>query len=385
MTPGARVAAAIDILDDILSGRPAEQCLTNWARRSRFAGSKDRAAIRDHVFDALRCKRSFAAQGGAMTGRGLMIGAQRAGGLDPSELFTGDGHAPAPLGADDPQGRDPRPGAEALDLPDWLWPRMAAQYGDGLAPIGTALQHRAPVHLRVNLRKGDLAVAQAALAGEGIITEPHPASASALEVTEGARRLRQSRAYQDGLVELQDAASQAVVDSLPLTDGMQVLDLCAGGGGKSLAMAARARLTLSAHDKFPQRMRDLPERARRAGVKVEILKPGALRGGYDLVLCDVPCSGSGAWRRNPEGKWLLDDDALQDLTGVQAGILDDATRLVRPGGVLVYVTCSLLRDENDAQVDAFLARHPGWQAGHRQSWVPGAGTDGFYCAHLTRA
>ena len=152
MTPAARVQAAIDILDDILAGTPAEKALTGWARRSRFAGSKDRAAIRDHVFDALRRKRSYAAWGGAETGRGLMLGAVRAKGDDPAELFTGQGHAPLPV---QPQetGRPPRSDAERLDIPDWLWPILVRSLGEESEAAAMALQRRAPVHLRVNLRK----------------------------------------------------------------------------------------------------------------------------------------------------------------------------------------------------------------------------------------
>ena len=384
MTPGARVAAAIEILDEILGGRPAEQSLTNWSRRSRFAGSKDRAAVRDHVFEALRCKRSFAALGGAMTGRGLMIGALRAAGSDEAELFSGIGHAPAPIGPEDPPRRDPKNGPEALDLPDWLWPRLHDTYGDRLTLIAHSLQTRAPVHLRVNLRKAGLEQARDLLAEDGIETVSHPAAATALEVIQGNRRLRQSRAYQTGVVELQDAASQAVVETLPLADGQRVLDFCAGGGGKALAMAARADLDLWVHDKHVRRMNDLPERARRADARISLAKPNEISGPFDLVLCDVPCSGSGAWRRNPEGKWLINQNALDQLIDVQTSILDEVTAFVSAKGTLAYATCSLLPEENQLQTNAFLDRFPAWTKSFEFSWTPENGTDGFYCAHLTR-
>jgi 16S rRNA (cytosine967-C5)-methyltransferase len=388
MTPAARIAAAIAILDEVLAGEAAEKALTGWARRSRFAGSGDRAALRDHVFDALRCRRSFAALGGAATGRGLMLGALRAAGTDPDTLFTGQGHAPPPLTTDERAGGHvPADPAERLDVPDWLWPKFRDDPGADAEAVAAALQTRAPVHLRANLLKTDRETVQRQLADEGIACRPHPAADTALEVTEGARRIRQSAAYTDGLVELQDAASQAVAAALPLRDGMRVLDYCAGGGGKALAMAARARLSIWAHDAAPGRMRDLPARAQRAGAAITCVDGDGMAQAapFDLVLCDVPCSGSGAWRRAPEAKWRLTPARLAELGDIQALILESASGLVAAGGVLAYATCSLFGDENDGQIDRFLARTPGWTSVHRQRWTPVGGTDGFFLALLTRA
>lgn len=377
MTPGARVAAAIAVLDRVLAGEAAEKALVNWARGNRYAGSGDRAAVRDHVFDALRRLRSCAARGGGMTGRGVMLGLIRAQGGDPDALFTGAGHAPAPV---EPQ-EAPRPmtPAEALDCPDWLEPPLRASLGDGFVPVLQAMQTRASVFLRVNLRRGGVAAAQAALAAEGIGTRPHPLAATALEVVEGARKVGASAPYQDGRVELQDAASQAVVEALPLADGMRVLDACAGGGGKTLAMGALARLDLTAQDADPRRMADLPARAARAGVRVRLA--GAAAGGlYDLVLADAPCSGSGAWRRQPEARWRLDAARLAALTQVQDRVLDAAAQRVGPGGWLAYATCSLLDDENAARVAAFLARDRRFTLERSLRFTPLDGGDGFFLA-----
>jgi len=389
MTPAARIAAAIEILDRYLAGAPVEQVLTTWARGNRFAGSGDRAAIRDHVFDALRCRRSFAALGGGETGRGLMIGAVRAAGGSPEDLFTGKGHAPPPLSVDEKAEAPAYPdlgGTVALDCPDWLAAPLRESLGPDFERVMQALRHRAPLFLRVNLRKTDPVAAQAALRREGIETRPHPGARTALEVTSGPRKVARSEAFAQGLVEVQDVASQAVIDMLPLKPGQTVLDLCAGGGGKTLAMAGRAEARFFAHDAAGERMRDLPARAARAGVAVTILTDTAPdhAGPFDLVLCDVPCSGSGAWRRQPEGKWRLTPQMLADLLKTQAGILDRAAPLVRPGGTLAYVTCSLLKAENGAQVDGFLSRHPGWQIAVRRQLVPGDGGDGFFVAVLTR-
>lgn len=387
MTPAARVQAAIVVLDDVLGGAPVEQVLTGWARRSRFAGSGDRAGVRDHVFDALRRRRSLAALGGAETGRGLMLGLCRSEGRDPAEIFTGIGHAPAILDpAEAAAGRLPSHPAELLDLPDWLWPAFADSLGADAAAAAAALQSRAPVHLRVNLGKTDRDGAIAALRSDGVSCLPHPAAATALLVTAGARLIRHSAAYLSGRVELQDGASQAAVAALPLRDGMRVLDYCAGGGGKTLAMAPRARLALHAHDAAPARMRDLAARAARAGARVTLLDGAELaaQAPFDLVLCDVPCSGSGAWRRSPEAKWRLTPARLAELHAIQAGILGQAADLVADGGWLAYATCSLLASENARQIDAWLRDRPEWTSPARFAWRVQDGTDGFFLALLTR-
>jgi 16S rRNA (cytosine967-C5)-methyltransferase len=244
------------------------------------------------------------------------------------------------------------------------------------------MRTRAPVFLRVNLRKADPAAAIAALAAEGITAAPHPLATTALEVTANARKVQTSSPYLQGVVELQDAASQAVGEVLPLTDGMVVLDLCAGGGGKSLAMGARADLRLFAHDVQPRRMADLPERARRAGIEVLLTDRPEAAAPYDLVLVDAPCSGSGSWRRDPEGKWALTADRLAALVQVQATILRQAAGLVRSGGWVGYATCSLLSVENGDQVAGFLAAHPGWRLAEERRLTPLDGGDGFYMALL---
>ena len=389
MTPAARIAAAIDVLDEVLAGRPAEQVLTNWGRSHRFAGSGDRAAIRDHVFGALRCRRSLSWLGGAETGRGMMIGALRRDGVDPATMFTGDRFAPAPLteGELAEQAIEDAPRAVRLDCPDWLLPEFDASLGSKADAVLQALRTRAPVFLRVNIRKTSVPEAIADLRSTGIEVAVHPLANTALEVTANPRRVQSSAAYADGRVELQDAASQSVTTSIPLRKGMKVLDFCAGGGGKTLALAAREEIAVTAHDIDRQRMRDLPARAARAGVDVTIagdateLQPG----GYDLVLCDAPCSGSGAWRRSPEAKWQLTRERLNDLVRLQSEILDTAHTLVAGGGVLAYVTCSLLHQENADQVDAFLARHPAWAKTDTRELTPLDGGDGFYLALLQRA
>lgn len=385
MIPAARVQASIEILDDILAGAPVEKALTGWARRSRFAGSKDRAAVRDHVFEALRCKRSFSALGGSSTGRGLMIGSIRATGGAPEALFTGERFAPEPITSADTL-RAFNSDAEKYDIPEWLWPRFQNSLGDQAVAAAQVLQSRAPVHLRANLAKTDRTGAIAALHTEGISAEVHPACETALEVTEGARKIAQSRAYADGLVELQDAASQAVVAALELKPGLRVLDFCAGGGGKALALAAHSGVEVFAHDVNSGRMRDLPARAKRAGVQVTCLQPDEVgqQAPFDIVLTDAPCSGSGSWRRAPAGKWALSEEGLRALNVLQFDILKSAAPLVGPKGTLAYATCSMLDDENGNIVDAYLKANSDWIESFRKSWLVTHGVDGFFSAHLTR-
>ena len=386
MTPAARVAAAAEILDEILSGRSAEKSLTNWARRHRFAGSGDRAAIRDHVFDALRCRRSFGWLGQGESGRALMIGALRANGTDPSVVFTGEGYAPealSPVEACAPRPLSDAPPAVQLDCPDWLWPRFEADLGTEAQSVLSLQRSRAPIFLRVNAGKSTIEEAQGRLLSDDIGTERHALSETALLVTRNPRRVHQSRAYLSGLVELQDAASQAVIDRLAgHAAGKSVLDYCAGGGGKSLALVAAGAGDVTAHDAFPRRMSDIPERARRAGARIAVAT--APEGTFDLVLSDVPCSGSGAWRRQPEAKWALTAGTLSDLNRTQDAILAKAALHVAPEGVLAYVTCSLFSAENEDRIAAFLTSQPDWQEIDSVRFSPIEGGDGFFLSLCRR-
>ncbi|WP_299675304.1 RsmB/NOP family class I SAM-dependent RNA methyltransferase [uncultured Roseobacter sp.] len=384
MTPGARVAAAMEILDVITTGRPAEQALTQWARRSRFAGSKDRSAIRDHVFDALRRWRSAAAAGGGQNGRAVMLGLLREDGLDPAEFFTGDGHAPPPL--TDEELRVPlsdKSTGVSWNLPDWILPEFTGSLGAEAQKTAQLLQSRASVTLRVNTARSTRAATQKALAAAGIATTPNPLCDTALTVTEGARRVKASDPFKAGWIEFQDAASQAVVALLP--GGARCLDYCAGGGGKALAMAADGR-TVFAHDVDPARMKDLPGRAERAGATIAQLETAALQSHapFDVVLCDAPCSGSGSWRRAPHGKWTLSPGQLKNLTRIQDEILAEAAHLVSPEGALVYATCSVLKRENEDRIETFLARHPDWSCRLQRRFDVQQHGDGFFTAHLTR-
>jgi 16S rRNA (cytosine967-C5)-methyltransferase len=389
MTPAARYTAGIEILDMILAGGAAEKVLTNWARRNRFAGSGDRAAIRDLVFDVLRKQRSCTAAGGSDTGRGLVLGHLRLSGDDPDEVFTAQGYAP-PKPTDEERGfkfnPENWPRSVQLDYPDWLEPDLQASLGDDLAPIMLLLRDRAGVFLRVNPAKSDMEGSVRALAADNIIAKPHPLASNALEVLENPRRIASSQAFQKGMVELQDAASQAIVAAMPVPESGKILDYCAGGGGKTLAMAAQSQASFFAHDANPARLIDLPKRAKRAGVRVTCLETKAIsrHAPYDLVFCDVPCSGSGAWRRSPAAKWEFSHKKLDELLALQQNILQQASGFVASGGVLVYATCSILKRENDMQVAAFLAANTDYILEHSRQLTPLDGADGLYGAALRK-
>ncbi len=393
MTPAARIATAIDMLDQYLSGAPLEKTLTNWARGARYAGSKDRAAVRDIVFQCVRCRDSYALLGGSLTGRGLVIGHVRCDGgteLVPggetrlADMFSGDRFSAAPLSNGELAHVRKAPDDLPLDLPDWLIPELKASLGDRFEAVCAMLKTRAPVFVRVNLQRGTREAAQASLKADGIESCPHELAETALEITSNPRRVAQSRAYESGLIELQDAASQAVVAEIETQGPVRILDYCAGGGGKALALADRPGITVFAHDADADRMRDLPLRAGRAGVEIALLTTDQIadHAPFDIVVTDVPCSGSGAWRRAVEGKWSLSQEKLQALHQVQAEILDQAARLVRPGGCLAYMTCSLLKSENTVQIENFAARHSSFELQRQRQLTPLDGGDGFYVAIL---
>lgn len=393
MTPGGRAAAAMELIGEILAGAPADRALIRWTRGNRYAGSKDRNAIRDILFDCLRRRRSFGYRMGADTGRALVIARLLHEGSDPSETFTGEGFAPHSLTRRELDAlaavRAPAPRPVALDYPDFLDVELTASLGRDLEAVMSSMQERAPVYLRVNTLRGTTGGAQVMLAQEGIQSVPLPQSATALQVTGSPRRVANSRAYRTGLVELQDISSQAVAAYCGAAPGMTVLDYCAGGGGKTLALAAAMenRGRLVAHDANAARMTDLPQRARRAGAGVEIAAPdqlGSCVGKCDIVLVDAPCTGSGAWRRKPDSKWRLSEEMMAGLIRLQAEIMLAAADYVRPGGLLVYATCSLFSSENERQTERFLSRGNAFALLEERRWTPLEGGDGFYAARLRK-
>jgi 16S rRNA (cytosine967-C5)-methyltransferase len=379
MTPGARLSAAIDVLADIEARRrPAADALKDWGLAHRYAGSGDRAAIGGLVFDALRRRQSAAWLMDEATPRAILFGALKLErGLGPDairKLADGGRFAPPPptdaeIAALASSRLGDAPAHVRGDYPEWLDAKLAAVFGDDRAAEGAALSSRAPVDLRVNTLKGDRAAAAAALAH--LHATPTPWSPVGLRIALSAEAksppIQAEPAFIDGLVEVQDEGSQlAAILSAPGT-AETVVDLCAGGGGKTLALAAlmENRGRIIATDADIRRLAPIHARLARAGTgNVEVRTPRGtapllddVAGKVDLVVIDAPCTGIGAWRRNPDAKWRVRPGALEQRIKDQDEVLARAAPLVRPGGRIAYVTCSLLAEENGDRVGAFLAAH----------------------------
>ena len=377
MTPAARYAAVIDVLDQILDGQPTEAALLKWARGNRYAGSKDRAAVRDHVFDCLRSKASFVAKGGGHTGRAIVAGCLLAQNADLDKVFSGQGYAAAPL--DDAELALLSPDADAVDLPEWLLPKLRDVAGADFQNLSEQFRHRADVFLRVNTQRSDVKSVVQALDKEGINTSSVAGVATALRVTSGARQVARSAPFLSGKVELQDASSQKACLMLGKADGETLLDYCAGGGGKSLALTALG-YAVTAHDADPKRMKDIAARAERAGVSIP--QAADVTEQFDTVVIDAPCSGSGTWRRTPDAKWRFSEQDLADLIELQRAIIQKAQGHARK--CFVYMTCSLLRDENEDQVVFVEASLPEWTCVCQERFAMDKDGDGFFCAIFVR-
>jgi 16S rRNA (cytosine967-C5)-methyltransferase len=281
--------------------------------------------------------------------------------------------------------------AEALDAPDWLIDVMHQDVGADYLRVLTALTARAPVFLRVNPIRATLAQTQAKLAEEGARTQLIQNIKYGLQVIENERKIRNTNAYASGWIELQDASSQRVIENIDLPKSGRILDYCAGGGGKTLSIASQVHdnkaISVFAFDAIARRMADLPARAARAGADISILNNHSKSVTYDLILTDVPCSGSGSWRRDPQGKWALTPAKLAETMALQVQIMDSAADLLAAGGTLAYATCSVLTRENEAQVSAFLMRHPEFSLHKMQRFGlnhPDDG-DGFFLAVLFKS
>lgn len=388
MTPAARVQAAIEILDLVIvsareDGPPADAIVSAYFKTRRYAGSKDRRAVREWVFQAIRRSAEVPA-----SGRAAMLGVEEAAGL-----FDGSAHGPASRGDGDEA-------AKAGDVPSWVRPFLSPLISQDELP---ALLERAPLDLRVNLTR----TTRDAVLAEFPDAEPTELSPWGVRLPTDVR-VDDQPMYRDGRVEVQDEGSQLIALACKVADGMTVLDLCAGAGGKALALAAAAPgARIIASDTSRTRLANLSPRAARAGAVTEtrLLDGGReaegladLEGQCDVVLVDAPCSGTGTWRRNPEGRWRLTSARLDRLVALQAHVLELAAPLVKPGGNLVYAVCSLLHREGAGPVADFLGRHSGWSAqdalndgmGRRDGagvlLTPGHDrTDGFFVARLERA
>ncbi|WP_108659553.1 RsmB/NOP family class I SAM-dependent RNA methyltransferase [Acuticoccus kandeliae] len=426
MRPAGRIAGAIEVLAEIdARHRPVADALKDWGLSHRFAGSGDRAAIGNLVYDALRWRRSSAFRAGEETPRAIVLATLRfRWGVGLADLGTlaeeqfGPGTlTEAERAAFETDRLSVAPLDIQADIPEWLVPAFEENFAEDWLEEATALAARAPLDLRVNTLKAERGKILSALSRHGAKATPISPVGVRLPPRAGWERspnIVREEIYQRGHVEVQDEASQAAALLVFARPGEQVLDLCAGAGGKTLALSAHMdnRGQIHATDADPNQLAPIYERLKRAGARnVQVHAAGsdlsALERRMDRVLVDAPCSGSGTWRRRPETKWRLSPEALERRLDEQEGVLDKARDYVRPGGYLVYVTCSMLPQENEAQVDAFLSRSPdfeevsageAWEelfgVGGPKPWsangmsltmTPAAtGTDGFFLAVMER-
>jgi 16S rRNA (cytosine967-C5)-methyltransferase len=379
VTPAARLSAAIEVFADIEARRrPAADALKDWGLAHRFAGSGDRAAIAGLVYDALRRKASSASLIGEATPRAVLIGMlHRERGLDAAAieaLCSGARYAPAALGEAERAAleRGSLAGAPAHiegDYPEWLDPYLARVFGDERAAEGVALASRAPLDLRVNTLAGTREDALPELAH--LNAEPARWSPVGLRIRLAADAkspaIHAEPLFLKGRIEIQDEGSQLAALLAGAKPGEQVIDLCAGAGGKTLALAAAMenRGQIYATDTDKRRLVAIHDRLARAGARnVQVRTPKSvgneladLAGRADLVLIDAPCTGIGTWRRNPDAKWRIRPGALAERIKQQDAVLESAVALVKPGGRIAYITCSVLAEENGDRVRAFIGRH----------------------------
>jgi len=390
MTPAARLQAAIEVLDEVIAsarenGPPADTIVTRYFKQRRYAGSKDRRAVRELVFRAIRRSAEIPS-----SGRAALLGLVE----DDCALLE---HFSQPRGPD-PIREDERPATAGI-IPGWLQGELSAHVAADEWP---ALLERAPLDLRVNVARASRQEMLNQFPG----AEPTPISPWGIRLPPDSR-IDDQPAFGEGLVEVQDEGSQLIALACEPRAGERLLDLCAGAGGKSLALAGAAPgATILATDSNRARLSKLGPRAARAGTLIEsrLLNPpheldelSDWNGAADLVLVDAPCSGSGTWRRNPEGRWRLTPDRLDRLLAAQERLLDLGAELTRPGGRIVYAVCSLLSREGAGQIERFQSRHSSWISedapiaagrpdGAGRLLTPAHdGTDGFFVARLRRS
>ena len=429
MRLGGRLAAAIEVLEDIETrNRPAADAMRDWGLSHRFAGSGDRAAIGNLVYGALRRKDAAAWLFGESSPRALVLGSYLfENGLNVDALtasIAGDSFAPPPVTEAERANVTSKnvgemPEIARANAPDWCLPLVQQAFGDDWVRESEALCERPPLDLRVNTLKstrGKVLEALEAHGAEAARIAHHGVRIPAINGNGRHPNLQSTPAFQEGWFEVQDEGSQIVAELAGAAPGMQVLDFCAGAGGKTLACSARMQNQgqIFAFDADPQRLQPIHDRVQRAGCRnVQVVSQAArlaeLEGHLDLVLVDAPCTGSGTWRRRPDAKWRLTQLQLDTRMAEQAAILDDVARYVKPGGTLAYITCSVFDQENGEQVQGFLSRNPGFRlADHAALWqdrFPAAslnkirtganggitlspattGTDGFFFALLEKS
>ena len=399
MRQDAQANAAITILDNFLGGENLNSVLSRWAKNNRYAGSTDRESIRNIVFDVLRVKKTFTfileKEKQPLNGRALVFLYSVFYSLPLNDIFTGQKYGPEKLNiyeeefseaAKKKNGR----GFEIVDnIPDFLLNEFKRSLGSKFNNVIRLLERRAPVSIRVNTLKSDMSSILKLLSLEGVEGKKSKKVRYGIEIIGNPRRLKQIKAFKDGYFEVQDLHSQKIIEELPINEHTKILDYCAGAGGKILSIASllKGNGEFFIHDIDKKKLIEADLRAERAGVKLKRLTIKNLQKHYstfDYILADVPCSGSGAWRRNPQQKWRITPASLKETLKEQSLILNEAKDLIKKNGFLFYITCSLLKMENEEVIDRFLIENQNFHLLNKSNTIIDKDGDGFFCAMLQK-
>ena len=399
MRRDSRANAAIFILDEFLAGQNLNAILSKWTKANRYAGSSDRESIRDIVFDILRVKKTFTfilnKEKQVINGRALVFLYSVYYSLPLNDIFTGQKYGPDKLNNYEKEfseiaRENNERGFEVIDnIPDFLLTEFQRSLGSKFNNVMRLLEKRAPVSIRVNALKSDVSSILEVLSSEGIEGKIAKKVRYGIEIIGNPRRLTQLQAFKDGYFEVQDLHSQKTIEGLPIKEDTKILDYCAGAGGKILNIASllKGNGRFFVHDLDKKKLIEADLRAKRAGIKLKRLNAENMEqhhNSFDYILADVPCSGSGTWRRNPQQKWRITSDSLEEILNRQITILNEVKDLIKKNGLLFYITCSLLKIENEEVVDDFLIQNKNFSLSNKENITIDTQGDGFFCAVLQK-
>ncbi len=399
MRQDALANAAIFILDEFLAGQNLNAILSRWAKSNRYAGSSDREAIRNIVFDILRVKKTFTfilrKEKQLTNGRALVFLYAVLHSMPLNDIFTGQKYGPDKLNVYEKEffeiaKKNNDRGFELVDnIPDFLIAEFKRSLRSKFNNVMRLLEKRAPVSIRVNTLKSDMSSILEVLSLEGIEGKISQKVRYGIEIVGNPRRLTQIQIFKDGYFEVQDLHSQKIIEGLPINEDTNILDYCAGAGGKILGIACllKGNGRFFVHDIDKNKLIEADLRAERAGIKLKRFNSDNMQmhhNSFEYILADVPCSGSGAWRRNPQQKWRITPDSLKEILNRQITILNEVKDLVKKSGFLFYITCSFLKIENEDVVDKFLIQNKNFSLSNKKNIFIDAHGDGFFCAALQK-
>ena len=399
MRRDSRASAAIFILDEFLAGQNLNAILSRWAKSNRYAGSSDREAIRNIVFDILRVKKTFTfilrKEKQLTNGRALVFLYAVLHSMPLNDIFTGQKYGPDKLNVYEKEffeiaKKNNDRGFELVDnIPDFLIAEFKRSLRSKFNNVMRLLEKRAPVSIRVNTLKSDMSSILEVLSLEGIEGKISQKVRYGIEIVGNPRRLTQIQIFKDGYFEVQDLHSQKIIEGLPINEDTNILDYCAGAGGKILGIACllKGNGRFFVHDIDKNKLIEADLRAERAGIKLKRFNSDNMQmhhNSFEYILADVPCSGSGAWRRNPQQKWRITPDSLKEILNRQITILNEVKDLVKKSGFLFYITCSFLKIENEDVVDKFLIQNKNFSLSNKKNIFIDAHGDGFFCAALQK-